>query len=277
MATRSGGPKSYRLASFQRSGDDRRQVQKPPEARPPAARRRAGERVVRESARRSGRSRRGLRAARGSGRRRCGCRSRTRGAGWARARCRADPGSANCAGSRLAAPMQSVTERAGGSATPPIVGRAVEIRLPSWFELSKRRNSSTADCDQRRARRAAAARSSGHSSSACSPLPIRFVVVSWPALSRKMQLCSSSASVSRSPSPLALDQSRQHVGLGIAGLARGARRPASRGRRDMSRTARLPALALAPASAPARARRGSRATSRAAARARRAARRAGCR
>ena len=40
---------------------------------------------------------------------------------------------------------------------------------------------------------------SGWRSSRSTALPIRLVVVSWPALSRKMQLCSSSSSDSRSP------------------------------------------------------------------------------
>ena len=53
-------------------------------------------------------------------------------------------GSANGSGSRLAAPMPSVTCVRGASATPPISVAQVVIRLPSWFELSKRRNSSTA-------------------------------------------------------------------------------------------------------------------------------------
>ena len=51
-----------------------------------------------------------------------------------------------------------------------------------------------------RVRRAAPcrrARSSGHSVSACSALPIRLVVVSWPALSRKMHWCRSSVSRQR--------------------------------------------------------------------------------
>ena len=42
--------------------------------------------------------------------------------------------------------------------------------------------------------------SSGKRSSASIVLPIRLVVVSWPAFSRKMQFCTSSSCVSRSPS-----------------------------------------------------------------------------
>ena len=53
--------------------------------------------------------------------------------------------------------------------------------------------------DQRRDSRSAAAFRWHDPDSATRPLPIRLVVVSWPALSRKMQLCSSSFSVSRSP------------------------------------------------------------------------------
>ena len=40
--------------------------------------------------------------------------------------------------------MHKVTGVPGGSATPPIATSAVVMRLPSWFELSKRKNSSTA-------------------------------------------------------------------------------------------------------------------------------------
>ena len=44
-------------------------------------------------------------------------------------------GSGNCAGSRLAAPMPSVTSVPAGSATPPIVTSATVRRLPSWLGL----------------------------------------------------------------------------------------------------------------------------------------------
>jgi hypothetical protein len=42
--------------------------------------------------------------------------------------------------------------------------------------------------------------SSGKRSSASTVLPMRFVVVSWPAFRRKIQFCTSSSCVSRSPS-----------------------------------------------------------------------------
>ena len=54
-------------------------------------------------------------------------------------------GSANASGSRLAAPMHSVTSVPFGIATPPSsVSTRDVMRLPSWFELSKRSISSTA-------------------------------------------------------------------------------------------------------------------------------------
>ena len=52
-----------------------------------------------------------------------------------------------------------------------------------------------------------------------SALPIRLVVVSWPALRMKMQFCSSSVSVSCAALVLAVDQPRQHILLGIARAA----------------------------------------------------------
>ena len=106
--------------------------------------------------------------------------------------------------------------------------------------------------------------------SACSALPIRLVVVSWPALSRKMHWCSSSASDQGLAVGLALDQPRQHVGVGVAGLRAALVDQPSQIRRA-SRPRRGCRRRPARASAPARARRGSRATSRAAGRARRAA------
>ena len=96
------------------------------------------------------------------------------------------------------------------------------------------------------------------------PLPIRLVVVSWPALSRKMQLCSSSGSLSRSPSTLALDQPRQHVLVRVTGVRRRAATRPSRQRHEAAhrRDCRAPARRPpAPAPAPT----GSPATSRAAA------------
>ena len=226
------------------------------------------------SARGSGRSRRALRAARGPCRRTGGCPSRTRRGDSARARCRAGPGRRRLAGSRLAEPMPSVTCVRGARATPPISVAQVVIRLPSWFELSKRRNSSTA----LRTRPGSASRRafwSGQSSRHRRPLPIRLVVVSWPALSRKMQLCSSSGALERLAA-LACDQPRQHVELADRPARRGAARPGLRGRAG-TRAPRDCRVAAARRSASARARRGWRATSRAAARAPRPARRAGCR
>ena len=77
-------------------------------------------------------------------------------------------GSANCSGSRLAAPMHE-RHRAcrGASATPPI---SVALRRDPVAELVRALEAQEfldGGCDQRRARRAAARFSSGHSSSAC--------------------------------------------------------------------------------------------------------------
>ena len=105
------------------------------------------------------------------------------------------------------------------ASTPPSSTGSVVMRLPSWFELSNRRISSTAvlirsGCSISRCFCA------GLPDSATSPLPIRLVVVSCPALSRKMQLCSNSFSVSRSPlsSPWIRRVSTSRSGL--PGLAR---------------------------------------------------------
>ena len=150
------------------------------------------------SARGSGRSRRALRGARGPCRRTGGCPSRTRRGDSARARCSSRSGSAKVAGSRFAEPMPSVSCVRGARATPPISVAQVVIRLPSWFELSKRRNSSTA----LRTRPGSASRRafwSGQSTRHRRPLPTRLVVVSCPALSRKMQSWSSSGALNASP------------------------------------------------------------------------------
>ena len=108
------------------------------------------------------------------------------------------------------------------------------------------------------------------------PLPIRLVVVSWPAFRMKMMLCSSSRSESRSPSRLALDQPGQHAGGGVAADARAAVGDQAAEVVEESVDGGI-AARRAPAAPPARARRGWPATSRAAARVPRPARRAGCR
>ena len=132
-------------------------------------------------------------------------------------------------GVAVGAPMASVTKLPAGSSTSPMRSGAVHRRLFSCSGLSKRSSSSTAVPSS-----AGCASSRSHCSrcvsSACVPLPIRLVVVSWPALSRKMQLCSSSSSP-EAPQP---DRSRP----GSAASARrragrrggaGVRRPASPG------------------------------------------------
>ena len=116
--------------------------------------------------------------------------------GWRR-RCRASP----------ACPA--------GSATPPSstgVDRSCGCRAGSNFRSAafpRPRLDSAGSAISR-------ARSCGHSTAATSALPIRLVVVSWPALRMKMQLCSSSLRRQPLAVGLALDQPRQHVFLGVA-------------------------------------------------------------
>mgnify|MGYP003693908325 CR=1 FL=1 len=98
-----------------------------------------------------------------------------------RRRCRASPASA----ARMTTPPISA-----GAGRDPV---AELVRALEAQELLDRRAGPArvwrAIAPSRRASRAGTAR----------PLPIRLVVVSWPALSRKMQLCSSSALASCSP------------------------------------------------------------------------------
>ena len=240
-------------------------------AAPAPAARRGGSR---ESAPGSGRSRRALRGAPVPCRRTGGCPSRRRRGGSAGATMSSRSGSANASGSRLAAPMPIVTGVRGASATPPISVAQVVIRLPSWFELSKRRNSSTA---VRISAGSASRRAfcSGQASRHARPLPIRLVVVSWPALSRKMQLCSSSARAQRLAAFAVRSGASARRPRGRPARHGGAR-PGLRGSAELAHRA-VAALELRPRSAPARARRGSPATSRAAAPAPRSAPPAGCR
>ena len=178
------------------------------------------------SGRGTARSRRVPRAAPGPCRRTDGCPSRRRDGGSASARCRGGRDRRKASGSRLAAPMPRVTcvpaarARRRRSRTARVV-----IRLPSWFELSKRRNSSTAvrtsAGSSQQARRFVRPRRAG----SARPLPIRLVVVSWPALSRKMQLCSSSGSLSRSPSS---SPSMRRVSTSTSGSPGSARRRSTR-------------------------------------------------
>ena len=181
------------------------------------------------SGRGSGRSRPGLPGARAPCRRTGGCPSRTRRAGSACVRCRAGRGRRTSPGRGLPSRCRASPACAARSATPPISIAQVVMRLPSWFELSKRRNSSTALLDQRRLGAAAAPSRRASRAGSLRPLPIRLVVVSWPALSRKMQLCSSSGA--RQPlAALARDQAGEHVDLGVAGSGAGAARRDLRGR-----------------------------------------------
>ena len=147
-------------------------------------------------------------------------------------------GSGNCAGSRLAAPMHSVSEVFAGIVTPPI---STSVGGDAVAELV--RALVAQDFLDRGARPARAGRSGAASrrdwpSSATSPLPIRLVVVSWPALSRKMQLCSSSLAVSVSPRAVALDQPGQHVALRDRRARRGGARSGFRDRRGSRRPRR---------------------------------------
>ncbi len=96
--------------------------------------------------------------------------------------------------------MARVRKVPAGQPRPPSVTGAVVTRLLSCSGLSWRSSSSTALAISAGS---ATSRSSWSRwvSSRCAPLPIRLVVVSWPALSRKMHWCSSSSSLSGSPSP----------------------------------------------------------------------------
>src|SRR5206468_52110 len=121
---------------------------------------------------------------------------------------------------RLAAPIPSVTSVPASIATPPSTASRTARRLPSWFGLWKRRNSSTAVVikpGSARSRRC----SPGCSSRLTTALAIRFVVVSWPALRRKMHWCRSSSSVRRSPASSAAS-SADRISAG-SGLERGER------------------------------------------------------
>ena len=119
-------------------------MQESAEARAAAARRLAVERVVRKPRKKRGRARPRLQAREvhaGAGV--DAEAERDVAVGLAR---EIEPvGVGNCAGSRFAAPMHIVIRESGGSATPPTTISRVVIRLPSWLELSKRRNSSTAE------------------------------------------------------------------------------------------------------------------------------------
>ena len=94
----------------------------------------------------------------------------------------------------------AIAGRAGARRPRPIAESAAIVNwLFNCSGLSKRSNSSIVlpSSVGSRCRRSYSPR---WLSNACTPLPIRLAVVSWPALSRKMQLCSSSSAVSCSPS-----------------------------------------------------------------------------
>ena len=187
----------------------------------------AGEPVAREAREEAADGDAALQARQAQARRTGGCRSRRPGAGCSRARDRAHRGRANCAGSRLAAPMHSVTSapsssshaahlaRAQGAAVAELVGRfeAQEFVDRAASASAPARPGSGA---RRRMRASRAALFRGHSCNATSALPIRLVVVSCPAFRMKTQFCSSSASLSCLAGFLALDQAREHVVLGVA-------------------------------------------------------------
>ena len=148
-------------------------------------------------------------------------------------------GSANCAGSRLAAPMHSVTGVPAASVTPPSSTRSVVMRLPSWFELSNRRISSTAVLIR-----------SGCSISRCfcggmirqrhQPVADQIGgglvagVEQEDAVVQQFLFGQPLAIV------LALDQPRQHVAFGIAGLGAPPRRPGFPDRRENPSPRSLP-------------------------------------
>ena len=97
-----------------------------------------------------------------------------------------------------------------------VLGRRCGCRAGSSFRsaaLPRPRSSSASGFSISRRR------SPGKRMKSSSALPIRLVVVSWPALRMKMQFCSSSVSVSLRPSCSPRDQPRQQVLLGIARMA----------------------------------------------------------
>ena len=148
-----------------------------------------------------------------------------------------------------------------GSATPPIIASArVDMRLPSWFELSKRRNSSTAVSIERRVAPAAARAGRATASARAARCRSGWSSSRGPALSRKMHCAAarSRSAARRRSSPC--DEPRQHVGVGVARMRAPLvdQRAQVGGHLDDRPVA---ARRRAPASAPARARRGSRATS----------------
>ena len=128
---------------------------------------------------------RGLRRARAARRGRCGCRARTRGAGarW-RGRRRNSSGCSKRRGSRLAAPLSTITVVPAGISTPPTVvgdARQAEVALDRALEAqrSPRRSSG---CGRGRRGAAAGARAARRAAGARSPR--RRTVVSCPAANR---------------------------------------------------------------------------------------------
>ena len=239
----------------------------------------------------SARSRYAPRAAPGSGRRTGGCRSRTPGAGCRRAAGRAGRPASNCAGSRLAAPIHSVTSAPAGRSTPPTVQAVVARRLPSWFDDSKRRNSSTAMSRCGLQRRGVVP--------VAGQLRQQLVLGIGPFLQRDQRVADQvgrglvagvqdedavvqqlglgqAGAVGSVGVGLALDQSGQHIVLRVARVAPALGDQHSQVVQKLGHAAIAQRLLLR-SSAPAPARRGSPATSHAAARGRHAARRAGCR
>ena len=118
------------------------------------------------------------------------------------ARCRAGRDLLNRAGSRFAAPKKTTTCSPCGIVRPASSISSLAVRNVTCTGLSKRRNSSSADSISEGSdfRRAIA---SGLRNSASIPLPIMFIVVSWPASSVNIALKTSSSSVWRSPRPSA--------------------------------------------------------------------------
>ena len=105
-------------------------------------------------------------------------------------------GSAQRSGSRLAAPIISITRAPAGIFSPPSSTSAVVTRGSPWTGGSKRSASSTASGTRSGSARRRSS-SLGWASSASTALPSRFVVVSFPATSRSRQKASSSSGESR--------------------------------------------------------------------------------
>ncbi len=148
-------------------------------------------------------------------------------------------GSGNCAGSRLAAPMQSVIWVPAGNSRPSIAKGVAAIRLPSWFELSNRSTSSTAFRIRSGSARSRA-RASRRSSSSAARCRSGWW---WSRAGIEDEDAVLQQFLGREPlaADLALDQPGEDVLVRVARMPAALRHEARRDRRGNAVTARLPA------------------------------------